>query len=77
MITICLFVTVCGIAVLCLSVGLWDTLEPLVLRIERKAKRRLCARWLAEDGMVAVKMEEGLRPAAFDIDDMVALINRF
>ena len=77
MITIILFITVCGIAAVCLCVALWDTLEPWVLRLVRNAKRGLCARWLAEDGMVAVRMEAPATVSGTDLDEMLALINRF
>lgn len=79
MITVCLLITVAGIAVICLSVSLWDTIEPAVQRITRKIKRGLCARWLAEDGMTATPLHTDvpeLEPVhAVSADDLLRIIN--
>lgn len=75
MITICLLITVCGIAVLCLCAALWDTLEPWVQRIIRSAKRGLCARWLAEEGLTVTPLEPktGIVPRV-GFDEMMDII---
>lgn len=54
-----------------------DKAHAVITAKAKLIKRELAARWLAEQGLTAVRMEDGLRPAGVDIDDMVALINRF